>query len=97
MSELDALMAELLQTLSASRSAVEAELKLYSGTGPIDRGPVRRLQASVLEFAGQAELLVRMLKERSADETAIRAAEDLASFFQGAQYRLEFMLEAGQE
>lgn len=94
---MDALFAEMLATLEASRRAVEDELQAVAKARFLDRDRLVRVEESARAFEEQADALAKMMVSRDAPQPSVEEAEDLFDYFRQIEERVEAIIEAGQE
>lgn len=92
MSDLDAVITEMVNTLQVARQVVRTQMSRIPGT-PATEPDLRRLQSAILDFEDQAGSLLAMMTDRDPEDLEVQDAEDLLEYFQYTGARVTAMAE----
>lgn len=94
---MDALITEMINTLSQARQAVEQEMNGLGPTRPADRARLAHLRTSAGDFLRQARSLLELMADSDADADLMYGVEDLAEFFGDTEAQIALRLKAGHD
>jgi hypothetical protein len=90
------LFREMLQTLQDGMAGLEAELEGQSKADLVDQDALQRLAEVSGDFWQQADSLLDMMLDRSAEPGLVTQAATLAEYFEDTAERLERLALAGR-
>ena len=96
MTDMAPLFREMLQTLQDAMASLEAELEGQCKAGVVDQDALQRLAEVSGDFWQQADSLLDMMLDRSAEPELLAQASRLVEYFEDTAERLERLARAGR-